>query len=147
MLSDDPKLRLNHREHVQCGTAVQTGRLKASAAGCTGLSAFAELETFDYTSFFVLPVAHMMLFGLVCDFLRHILHEPGSKGQRAAAAAKLATAEAAAAAAAGGSVDGQAADSNGAVGREQATGAATAAATAAAACVVGVLSAEQRREI
>lgn len=151
MLSDDRRLQLDHREHVRRGTAVQTGQLKAQAAGCTGLSAFAGLHTFDYCSFFVLPVIHMLLYGVVSDFLKHILHEPGSKGQRAAAAARLASAEAAAAAAAaaGGPGGDQAAaaatggdDGGGAV-----EGTAAAIPAGAAAAHVGVLSAAKRREV
>lgn len=98
MLSDDPRLLVTHQERVSRGASVQRGEAKASEQGCTGLSAFAELPTFDFNSFFVLPVIHMLLYGTVSDFLRHILHEPGSKGRKAAEAAALAAALAKAAA-------------------------------------------------
>lgn len=133
---DDDSLSLSHKQHVSRGYSVQRGAADAQQKGCTGLSAFAEphpaggqvMRTFNYRSFCVLPTIHMLLLGVVADFLAHILQEAGSKGKRAAAAATLAAAQAAAQQA-----DGREADQQ------------DEAAPAAAAHTIGVLTAASKR--
>lgn len=55
---------------------MQTGKQKPSHVGCNGWSAIPKrLEYVDYSRIFILPVAHMLLHGLVPGFWKYLLQK------------------------------------------------------------------------
>jgi hypothetical protein len=75
----------------------------AKQQGCNGLSAIADISYVSYNNIWVAPVIHMLLYGVVAEFLRHILGWRGSKRKLAeGVAAQQGDAAAAEAAAIGG---------------------------------------------
>ena len=77
----------------------------ASQQGCNGLSAIPEIEYVSYSNIWVAPVIHMLLYGVVAEFLRHVLCVKGSKSKQAAARAEEQGDEAAAVSAGVGRMD------------------------------------------
>lgn len=60
----------------------------ATVLGCTGLSIIPEILPYvSYGSVWVVPVIHTLLYGVVAEFVRHMLRSKGSKGTTALAAA------------------------------------------------------------
>lgn len=91
------------RRAVQQPVVPFAGPSKQEAArqqGCNGLSAIPEIEYVSYSNIWVAPVIHMLLYGVVAEFLRQVLGTQSSKRKQAADRAAVEGDDAAAAAAA-----------------------------------------------
>lgn len=96
MLVGDRRLQLTDNQQMARAVRVQrtaSGAARKSAAkdeGCSGLSVIPQyLPYVSYNNIWVAPVIHMLLYGVVVDFLRHIFQLKGSKTQTAASRAEL----------------------------------------------------------
>jgi len=56
----------------------------ARQQGCNGLSAIPDIEYVSYSNIWVAPVIHMLLYGVVAEFLRQLLGTKNSKRKQAA---------------------------------------------------------------
>jgi hypothetical protein len=105
MLVGDDRLQQTDAELMERGRRLQAlkGAARKAAAttqGCNGLSIIAELLFYvSYCNIWAAPVIHMLLYGVVAEFVRHILHTAGGKSHTAAARAAVSGDTAAAAAA------------------------------------------------
>lgn len=101
----DQSLQLTSQQQLERGHCVQAqkGPARQQAAqqlGCVGLSVIPEILPYiSYSHVWVVPVIHTLLYGVVADFVKHMLRSKGSKSAAAAAAAAAAGDEAAAQAA------------------------------------------------
>lgn len=95
MLVGDSRLQLTDAEQMARALRVsaKSGTARKQAAsdeGCSGLSIIPQLLPYvSYKNVWVAPVIHMLLYGVVADFLRHILHTKGSKSHAAASRGDL----------------------------------------------------------
>lgn len=69
----DPAAEKNSKEMVVAGEKVRDGEWEPNLGGCNGLSAVASLPYIDYKNIWVIGVAHIILLGLVPDFMKAIL--------------------------------------------------------------------------
>jgi hypothetical protein len=76
------ELQISHREHMVNGMAAESlNHDQQSALGCRGVSVFpATLDYVDYNNFFVVPLFHCLLYGVVRTFFQAVISK-GRKGE------------------------------------------------------------------
>eukprot|EP00798_Chlamydomonas_sp_ICE-L_P001205 gene1205-32547_t len=66
-------LQLSHAQRISRAQRVEEGEEDPRTAGCHGLSMVVHVLPYvDYNNFFLVPVAHALLFGVVKGFVKHL---------------------------------------------------------------------------
>ena len=82
----DPQVKLTHEElmarAVLAEEAKQAGTWDATLHHCHGISVFAQLKYFDYKNFFIIPIFHALLYGVMKTFFGIIDPRQKTKGPK-----------------------------------------------------------------